>query len=65
MAALRERSPQGNDAAMPPRVVLLRDDHGSLRLIELEVIEADLYLQTSTTGAAAFAAAVAWAAIHR
>ena len=47
------------------RVDLLRDDRGRLRLIELEVIEPDLYLQTSTTAAEAFARAVLRAAVHR
>ena len=52
-------------APLYARVDLLRDGEGSLRLIELEVIEPDLYLQHAPAAATAFAQAVARAAVHR
>ncbi|MBE7220063.1 MAG: hypothetical protein INR64_16455 [Caulobacteraceae bacterium] len=40
------------------RVDMVRDAHGDLRLMELELIEPDLYLDHAPDGGAAFAAAV-------
>jgi glutathione synthase/RimK-type ligase-like ATP-grasp enzyme len=43
------------------RVDLIRDPQGQLRLMELEAIEPDLYLEHAPDGGAAFARAMLWA----
>ena len=43
------------------RVDLIRDPQGELRLMELEAIEPDLYLEHAPDGGAAFARAMLWA----